>query len=401
MNPALGPPSCTRPLAIPPTWTWPQFWAWANAQLRAAGYRNSSRKLYRQVLRSFFSFCRRQYPTPSCSNPAVLRFQVSNSNSSSPLDAPPYPLPVQIQRHHIRAYLRELGTRRLSASWIAMNTSVLRALFDRLAGQQLTTGLRGPKRPKHLPYCLSSDQVQALFSHASTSRDRLLFALLYGCGLKIGEAVRLRWKHIHADVSILNVPPSAKTTARPIPIPERLRLLLQEGLLWGDPNTYIFSGRRPGTALSVRAAERALSKSVRHADLPPTVTSMTLRHSFARDALKAGMNPRALQELLGHRSVETTLLYQRCLLPQEASSPLDGLALGPVELPAVISNDSTESPVVSSAEPNLSNPSIPQPPPVPAPLTFASIRVRQTFSTLKAHVKDRLFLNRQVDRPPD
>ncbi len=398
MNPALGPPSlavsaaepCTRPLAISSTWDWPHFWAWANAQLRAAGYRNGSRRLYRQVLRSFFAFCQRQRQVETDEFPFAY-----------PLDTPPYPLPFQVQRHHIRAYLRELGTRRLSASWIAMNTSVLRALFDRLAGQQLTTGLRGPKRPKHLPYCLSSDQVQALFSHASTSRDRLLFALLYGCGLKIGEAVRLRWKHIHADVSILNVPPSAKTAARPIPIPERLKLLLQEGLLWGDPNTYIFSGRRPGTALSVRAAERALSKSVRHADLPPTVTSMTLRHSFARDALKAGMNPRALQELLGHRSVETTLLYQRCLLPQEASSPLDGLALGPVELPAVISNDSTESPVVSSAEPNLSNPSIPQPPPVPAPLTFASIRVRQTFSTLKAHVKDRLFLNRQVDRPPD
>lgn len=323
--------------SLPPS-TWPQFWAWANRRLRADGYRHGSRRLYRQVLRAFHTFCQRQREAFTTEFPFAY-----------PLDAPNAPTPREITANDIRAYLDHLGDRRLSASWIGMNTSILRALFDRLGGQDLTANLRGPRRGNHLPRWLSRDEVHTLLSHAPTTRDRLLLSLLYGCGLKVGEAVRLQWKHLSDDAHTLTlparpfrcVPGRPRPTAHPrtVPVPERLEALLREERSWRTEDACLFPGRRQGMHLSVRAANRIVHQCVRRAGLAPNTCAMHLRHAFAIHALEDGMNPRGLQKILGHRSIETTLIYQRCLLPDDAPSPLDqipadALDAQPTKLPA-------------------------------------------------------------------
>ena len=100
---------------------------------------------------------------------------------------------------------------------------------------------------------------------------------------------------------------------------------LEEGKHRFAPEAPLFPGRHPHQPLSTRMAERIVKRCARRARLPRHVTSMTLRHTHAVQALEDGVNIRELQVRLGHASVATTLLYQQCLLPKDAVSPLDTL----------------------------------------------------------------------------
>ncbi len=311
-----GSPSCTRPLAIPATWDWPKFWSAADTQLRAFGYKGGTRRLYRQVLRSFY-----QFTTSPTRSHRPLRFQVSNSNSSSSLSL----LPYQIRREHICAYLNELRERRRSASWIGMNTAVLRMLFDRLAGGELTDGIRTPRIPRPLPRILTDRQIDLLFRQATHSRDRLLLQLLYGCGLKVGEVVRIRCEHFNQEATILHLPAIGTAPPRQIPVPTCLRNAILANRHWKTPDAFFVAARSSTRPLSVRTAEHIVRQCALRVGLAEPVTSMTLRHSFAVHALRAGMQVRVLQELLGHRCIETTLKYERCVPPANVISPLDRL----------------------------------------------------------------------------
>ncbi len=108
-----------------------------------------------------------------------------------------------------------------------------------------------------------------------------------------------------------------------------LLALMQEGKCRFSHDAYLFPGRRPGGALSTRMAERIVRRCAKRAGLPRHVTSMVLRHTCAVQALEAGVNIRDLQVRLGHASVETTMLYQRCLTPEETTSPLDTMSATP------------------------------------------------------------------------
>jgi len=88
---------------------------------------------------------------------------------------------------------------------------------------------------------------------------------------------------------------------------------------------YVFQGRYAGAHLSTRMVELIVRKARNAAGLLKPVTGMGLRHAYAVHCLENGATIRELQEALGHASVDTTLRYQRCILPEGAISPLDRL----------------------------------------------------------------------------
>ncbi len=284
---------CQHPAAaaIGPGLTWPGFWDVVQVKLRDRGYRRSSLIVVRQVLRS-----------------------LAKTSGVGPGD---------LTRNHLDAHFRRLVSRRCSASWLAMNISILRTVFDRIWGCSLLQGRVGPKRPDRLPRILSRGEVESLRNAAEDFREALLLGLLAECGLKIGEACALRWGDVLLESGEIRVAGSGSTLARMVPIPMSLVGLLREGTRRFVPDAPLFPGRRSGRALSTRMAERLVRRCARRAGLPHHATSMVLRHSYAVLALETGVNIRELQSRLGHAGVETTMLYQRCLPPEETRSPLD------------------------------------------------------------------------------
>ena len=120
--------------------SWPAFWSEVNSALKGAGYAPGSRRLYRSVLRGLYRSCR-------CA-------------------------PGQITRRHLERHLARLTHRHRSASWVAMNLSVLRMVFDRIGGLQLVGARRGPRRARRLPRFVSPDQVGVNIQHPTSNTQR-------------------------------------------------------------------------------------------------------------------------------------------------------------------------------------------------------------------------------------
>lgn len=178
--------------------------------------------------------------------------------------------------------------------------------------------IRTPKQPKRLPRALGPKEARAVVEHADEIprepwaglRDRALFMLLYGCGLRIDEALKLNHDTRPQNGEVRVMGKGGKERLVPvIPVVERM----MDEYLAACP--YPMEKGRPlfcgvkGGRLSQGVAQRDLRNLRKAIGLPESVTPHTLRHSFATHILVNGADLRTIQELLGHASVSTTQRY--------------------------------------------------------------------------------------------
>jgi hypothetical protein len=163
---------------------------------------------------------------------------------------------------------------------------------------------------------------------------------MYGCGLKVGEACQRTWADVDTEHWALTASATNGSRSRTLDIPPDLRPVLAMGKSRCQSSGFIFQGRFAGTHLSTRMAELIVRKAAKSTDTLKTVTCMTLRHSFAVHSLENGVSVRALQEALGHLSIETTLRYQDCTLPPGVTSPLGAIRQHQKAAPTVVEPNS-------------------------------------------------------------
>jgi integron integrase len=270
----------------------------------------------------------------------------------------------------IKNYLGYLAiNKRVSSSTQNQAFNALIFLFRDVLGRELT-GLAGTvraKRGKKLPVVLSVEEIKALFSKLSGSAV-LIAHFLYGSGLRLMELARLRVQDIDFDGNLLIVRNGKgdkdRSTILPEAIREPLRLhldkvralhakdlsagfgevYLPDALERKFPNAgkewiwqYVFpsgklsvdprSGKVRRHHISEKAIQTAIAVAVRKAGIAKHATVHTLRHSFATHLLMNGVNIREVQSLLGHKSLETTMVYTHVMreMSNAPKSPLDAL----------------------------------------------------------------------------
>lgn len=218
------------------------------------------------------------------------------------------------------------------ASWPRFNQAVCALKF--LYGITLhvawsVTHIPYGQRPKKLPVILSQEEVVALLSAVAHPQYRVALMTAYGAGLRISELVALKPEHIDSDRMMLRVEMGKGKKDRLVPLSEVLLAELRHYWRHDRPqikgNPWLFPGERRGMPLHVTTLQKACLLACEAAGLKKHVTPHTLRHAYATHSLEAGVDIRTLQELLGHSSVETTVLYthvQRKLVGL-AKSPLD------------------------------------------------------------------------------
>jgi integrase/recombinase XerD len=191
------------------------------------------------------------------------------------------------------------------------------------------------REPQKIPLVMSQDETRRLLAVAGSLKARVLFSLGYGCGLRAGEVVRLKVKHVDRAQNIIRVEQSKGRKDRNV-ISETLDLLRQ---WWkARPPVYdattplqerwLFPGRKPGKPMTTRQLSRLFQEAADAAGIKKSVTLHALRHSFATHLLERGTDIRIIQALLGHDKLDTTARYTRVATGMIAGieSPLDLLS---------------------------------------------------------------------------
>jgi len=227
-----------------------------------------------------------------------------------------------------RAFLARRASEDLAKSSQARALSVLRGFFRFLERRGLATNpalsvLRGPRLGRSVPKPLSEADAKATVAEAETvqavdappwiaARDTAILTLLYGCGLRLSEALDLtRRQAPKPGMTSLRVTGKGDKT-RIIPLLPVVIDAIQTYLAHCPhaigPDDDLFVGVRGGP-LNPRLVQRLMEQLRIRLGLPDTATPHALRHSFATHLLAGGADLRAIQELLGHASLSTTQRY--------------------------------------------------------------------------------------------
>jgi len=223
-----------------------------------------------------------------------------------------------------RAFLANRRRDGAGARSLGRNLAGLRSLLRYLEKKGLVNAagagaVRSPKQPKSLPKPLSDSQAINVVSDEAqlheepwiAARDAAVLTLLYGCGLRISEALDLMPDDLRPGATSLRITGKGNKT-RIVPLlavvfdaVERYKKLCPYDL---DPALPLFRGARGGK-LHAGLIQRGMQKLRSAFNLPETATPHSLRHSFATHLLAGGGDLRTIQELLGHASLSTTQVY--------------------------------------------------------------------------------------------
>src|SRR5689334_903300 len=193
------------------------------------------------------------------------------------------------------------------------------------------------RAPQKIPLVISTDEAKRLLAVADSLKTRVMLSLSYGCGLRAGEVVRLKVKHIDSAQKIIRIEQSKGRKDRNVMLsPETLDLLRQ---WWkARPSRYdaeapiaqrwLFPGNRHGKPMTTRQLSRLFHQAADAAGIKKAVTLHALRHSFATHLLERGTDIRIIQALMGHDKLDTTARYTRVATGMIAGieSPLDLLS---------------------------------------------------------------------------
>jgi len=281
--------------------------------------------------------------------------------------------PVTLSEQDISRYLEFLVLQRnVSSSTQSLVLNSIMFFYKYVLKKDFDTKIKfaRSKKPKRLPVVLSKEEIISLFKLIDNPTQLLMANILYGCGLRLMECVRLRILDVDFDYHQILIRNAKGKKDRVVPIPQRLEQRLKEQIDYVKnlhdedleqgfggvyipgalvrkypnaefefkwqyvfPSTKISTDPRSGKTRRHHIHENGLQKYIKRAadqqGLTKKVNCHSLRHSFATHLLENGYDIRTVQELLGHADVSTTMIYTHVLNKPgvTVTSPLDTLSM--------------------------------------------------------------------------
>ncbi|MEL7107223.1 MAG: tyrosine recombinase XerC [Pseudomonadota bacterium] len=230
---------------------------------------------------------------------------------------------ARLTTQDMRAWMAHERSRGLGARSLARALSAVKSFVSWLAERDgfdptAVLAVRAPKFTQGLPRPLAVPSAEAVLAQVESqasddwtaARDVAVLTLLWGCGLRISEALGLTGDMLPLRDTVVIRGKGDKERMVPVIAPARVAMEAYLAITPypPEPGSPVFRGARGGV-LSPRVIQKAMAEARAALGLPATATPHAMRHSFATHLLDAGGDLRAIQELLGHASLSTTQAY--------------------------------------------------------------------------------------------
>jgi site-specific recombinase XerD len=190
-----------------------------------------------------------------------------------------------------------------------------------------------PKRHAVIPNIIPRDQIEKIINSITNLKYKLMISMFYGTGLRTRELQHIRIQDINVDRFQFLVREPKGGNQRMAILPKSILPLLKMYLMKAEPAIYLFEGKTKGQHLEIRTINWIVKTCVKQSKLNnPTISPRTFRHCFATHLFEEGNNLLAVKELMGHKRIESTMVYLH--FTQQAReavvSPLDHLQILPI-----------------------------------------------------------------------
>lgn len=187
--------------------------------------------------------------------------------------------------------------------------SALKLFYSYHNNTQLdTTDIERPLKDRRLPEILSQEEVKQLLTNVKNIKHKTVLSLVYACGMRIGEALALKINAIDSVRGFIHIKHAKGAKDRYVPLSDKTLILLRQYYRLYKPKVYLFEGEE-GHVYSQESCRKILRKAVEATSIKKYVTLHTLRHSYATHLLESGTDIRYIQDILGHNSPKTTMIY--------------------------------------------------------------------------------------------
>ena len=243
---------------------------------------------------------------------------------SPPKTAPP--APADMDTRLLREWLASLYDRQLDPISIRRKLAAVRSFFqfllrEKTVATNVARGLRTPRAPQRVPVVPTAEQTNALvdgvggdqLERPHPQRDRALFELLYGCGLRVSELVGLDLNDFDFGGRWIRVRGKGRKE-RQVPYGEQAAQAIEKYMGVRESGAAALFVNHRGTRLSDRGAREIVKFYARMLAGDSSLHPHSLRHAFATHLLADGADLRAIQELLGHARLATTQKYTQVSL---------------------------------------------------------------------------------------
>ncbi|MFC1801415.1 site-specific tyrosine recombinase/integron integrase [Nanoarchaeota archaeon] len=233
--------------------------------------------------------------------------------------------PRKVTKKDVRLFLDKFIEKDAPGNTINVYLNALKFLFENILNKKLFLKIKYSKIPKSLPLVLTKEEVLKILDSIGNEKHKLMIKLMYSAGLRVSELVHLKVCDLQLDKNYGWVRKGKGRKDRMFIIAQSLKeelLSLVSDLEYGS---YLFKGRCGH--ITVRTVQEIIKKSVKKAGLEKKAHPHTLRHSFATHLIENGYDLNSVQNLLGHASPETTMIYVHMASPNmiNVKSPLDCL----------------------------------------------------------------------------
>jgi site-specific recombinase XerD len=186
----------------------------------------------------------------------------------------------------------------------------LRFLYGTTLGKDWTVRhIPYAKGEKKLPVVLSQSEASKLLQAVDNMKHLTMILLGYSAGLRASEIANLELKDIDSDRMTIHVRQGKGRKDRIVPLSPVLLSVARQHWLIERPRKFLFPGQDPKRPISRSTIAKVVRKAAQAAGIKKTITTHTLRHSFATHHLEGGTDLRTLQLLMGHTNLKTTSLY--------------------------------------------------------------------------------------------